>query len=153
MTSTPFHFKMDQNNTHNQYKIITPSVQRYGSERYSMPLIAPSLDISQYSDSGSYIVAELESEPLRRGIPRHADTDKPPRKNRAKGNNNNNNANSSSRMIYSSPSSSSNVSSSKLTQNGFSPSKSTNDSIMNEVLENQFLSRVLRDSTTRFVGR
>ena len=108
-----------------QFKIF---VQRnYFDKRYHHHTI-PSLDISQYSDSGSYIVTELESEPLRRGISKFHEE----KSSRKRGHG----MTTSVAPSCSTPSSSSNLSS-KITSNGFfgsqSPSKSFDGFLMNEV--------------------
>ena len=105
------------------------NIQRNGVDKRMPQHMIPSLDISQYSDSGSYIVTELESEPLRRGISKFMDGEKPPRM-RVNG------TTASAGPSCSTPSSSDNLSS-KITSNGFfgsqSPTKSCDGSLMNEV--------------------
>ena len=55
--------------------MLVSLLQRYSFKRHSSPHCIPSLDISQYSESGSYIVTELDSEPLRRDLSQYLNDD------------------------------------------------------------------------------
>ena len=105
--------------------------QRYSSKKGPLPHAITSLDISQYSDSGSYIVAELESEPLRRDLSQFMNVSED---NYSHGTTKSNNSKDckTPHMVSSSSNISSNTVPNGFLSNG-SPTTSTNEFLKKEV--------------------